>query len=268
MIHFESDYVAGAHPLVLQRLLETNLEQSPGYGTDGHCQRARDMLRTLCQAPGADVQFLAGGTQANLTVIAAVLRPWEGVVCAQTGHIQEHEGGAIEATGHRVIPLPSADGKITAPQLEELCQRCENDPNGDHIVQPGMVYLSHPTELGTVYTRAELEALSQTARRHGLSVFVDGARLVYGLAASDLTLPDLARLCDVFYLGGTKAGTLFGEAVVLTDPQLQRNFRNMMKQRGAMLAKGWLLGVQFEGLLSDGLYLEIGRKVVALAIRS
>ena len=267
MIHFESDYTAGAHPLVLQRLLETNLEQSPGYGADDHCQRARDMLRTLCQAPGADVQFLTGGTQANLTVIAAVLRPWEGVACAETGHIQGHEGGAVEATGHRVIPLPSSDGKITALQLEELCQQCENDPNGDHLVRPGMVYLSHPTELGTVYTRGELEEISRTARRHGLSVFVDGARLVYGLAASDLTLPDLARLCDVFYLGGTKAGTLFGEAVVLVNPQLQRNFRNMMKQRGAMLAKGWLLGVQFEGLLSDGLYLEIGRKAVAQAIR-
>ena len=267
MIRFECDYNTGAHPKVLQALTAVNEEASPGYGEDVHCRRAADLLRALCRAPEADVQFFAGGTQANLTVIAAALRPWQGAVCAQTGHIQEHEGGAVEATGHRVMPLPSADGKITARQLEELCRRCEQDPNRDHIVQPGMVYLSHPTELGTVYTVAELEEISRVARAHGLLFFVDGARLVYGLAASDVTLADLARLCDVFYLGGTKAGLLMGEAAVLINPDLQRHFRSVMKQRGAILAKGWLLGAQFEALLSDGLYLDIGRRAVEQAMR-
>ena len=267
MIRFECDYITGAHPKVLQALVDSNLEPHPGYGEDEYCARAAQLIRELCQAPEADVHFLVGGTQTNTTVIASALRPHQGVISTELGHIALHETGAIESTGHKVLTVPTQDGKLTAQQVEQICREHLEDEAMEHKVQPGMVYLSHPTELGTVYTRAELEAISQTAHRHGLLLYVDGARLAYGLAASDLTVPDLARLCDVFYLGGTKAGTLFGEAVVLVNPQLQRNFRNMMKQRGAMLAKGRLLGVQFEALLSDGLYLEIGRQAVAQAIR-
>jgi threonine aldolase len=267
MIRFECDYATGGHPQVMQKLLETNLEACPGYGVDQHCDRAAQLLRELCHAPDAHVHFLVGGTQTNLTVIAAGLRPHQGVICTQMGHIHDHETGAVEAAGHKILALPSTDGKLTAQQIEELCQAHYNDPSVEHKVQPGMVYLSHPTELGTVYTRAELAAIRQVADRYRLTVFVDGARLVYGLAASDLTLPDLAQLCDAFYLGGTKAGLLFGEALVLTAPPLQADFRYLIKQRGGMLAKGRLLGVQFEALLEDGLYAEIGRRAVDQALR-
>ena len=267
MRRFDCDYITGAHPRVLQALAETNLEEHPGYGDDGCCRRAAGLLRDLCRCPEAEVHFLTGGTQANLTVIAAALRPHQGVVCAQTGHIHAHESGAAEATGHKTLPLPAPDGKLTAEALEALCRDYEDQAGGAYLVEPAMVYLSQPTELGTVYTLAELEAIHRAARAHGLLLFVDGARLAFGLAASDVTLPDLARLCDVFYLGGTKAGLLFGEAVVLVNPRLRPGFRILMKQRGAMLAKGWLLGVQFEALLSDGLYLDIGRRAVAQAMR-
>ena len=267
MIRFECDYNTGAHPQVLEALAATNLEPCPGYGEDEHCARAARMIRDLCRAPEADVHFLVGGTQANLTVIAAALRPHQGAVCTTLAHINSHETGAVEATGHKLLPLPTDDGKLTAEQLDELCREHEADPAREHKTQPGLVYLSHPTELGTVYTRAELEAISQTAHRHGLLLYVDGARLAYGLAASDLTLPDLARLCDVFYLGGTKAGALFGEAVVILNEALKRDFRYLIKQRGGMLAKGRLLGVQFEALLSDGLYERIGQKAVDQALR-
>lgn len=267
MIRFECDYATGAHPQVLQKLVETNLEECPGYGTDAHCDRARALLRELCQAPESDIHFLVGGTQTNTIVIAAALRPHQGVISAHTGHIFGHETGAIEATGHKVLTLPSRDGKITAEQIDALCQAHSDDPTAEHQVQPAMVYLSHPTELGTVYTRDELSAIRQVADRRHLTVFLDGARLVYGLAASDVTLPDLARLCDVFYLGGTKAGTLFGEAVVITQPALKTDFRYLIKQRGGMLAKGRLLGVQFEALLEDGLYLQIGQKAVVQSLR-
>ena len=265
MIRLECDYATGAHPKILQRLSAWNLEENPGYGLDPHCGRARALLRKLCQAPDADVHFLVGGTQTNTTVIAAALRPWQGVLCAQTGHINIHESGAIESTGHKVLPIPSSDGKLTAGQIEEACQAYREDPTAEHTVQPAMVYLSHPSELGTVYTKAELEAIHAVTRRWGLTLFLDGARLVYGLAASDLTLSDLARLCDVFYLGGTKAGALFGEAVVITQEALKPGFRSLIKQRGGLLAKGWLLGVQFETLLEDGLYEEIGRRAVEQA---
>ena len=267
MIHFECDYAAGAHPKVLERLAETNLEECPGYGEDGHCARAARLLRELCWAPDAGVHFLVGGTQANLTVIAAALRPHQGVICAQMGHINDHETGAVEAAGHKILPLPSADGKVTARQLDQLCQAHYEDPCAVHKVQPAMVYLSHPTELGAVYTLEELTAIRQTADRWRLTVFLDGARLACGLAASDLTLPDLARLCDVFYVGGTKAGALFGEAVVIPNRALNADFRYLIKQRGGMLAKGRLLGVQFEALLEDGLYQRIGRRAVAQALR-
>ena len=267
MIRFECDYTTGAHPKILEALVNTNAEGCPGYGVDLHCEHAREMLRELCQAPEAGVHFLVGGTQANTTVIAAALRPHQGVVCAETGHINVHETGAIEATGHKVLALPAAEGKITARQIDQYCQDHFDNEAWEHMVQPGMVYLSLPTELGTVYTLAELEEISQTARRWKLPLFVDGARLACGLAASDVTLPDLARLCDVFYLGGTKAGLLFGEAVVITNPALNRDFRYLIKQHGGMLAKGRLLGVQFEAFLTDHLFEEIGRQEVAQAMR-
>lgn len=267
MIRFECDYTTGAHPKILEALVNTNGEACPGYGVDVHCERARVMLRALCQAPEAGVHFLTGGTQANTTVIAAALRPHQGVLCAQTGHINVHESGAIEATGHKVLSLPSQGGKLAAGQIDRYCRDHYADPTWEHMVQPGMVYLSHPTELGTVYTLAELEEIAQVCRRWRLLLFVDGARLPCGLAASDIELPDLGRLCDVFYLGGTKAGLLFGEAVVIPNPALNRGFRCHIKQRGGMLAKGRLLGVQFEAFLTDNLFLEIGRQEVAQALR-
>lgn len=267
MIRFECDYANGAHPKVLEKLVETNAEETPGYGADEHCAHAAQMLKDLCQAPDADVHFLVGGTQANVTVIAAALRPHQGAVCAQSGHINVHESGAVEATGHKVLTLPSDDGKITAQQIADYVQAHYDDPTAEHTVQPGIIYISHPTESGTMYTLEELEAIRKVADRYELPLFVDGARLVYGLAASDITLPDLARLCDVFYLGGTKAGTLFGEAVVILNPALKQDFRYHIKQHCGMLAKGRLLGVQFEALLEDGLYLEIGRKAVTQALR-
>lgn len=267
MIRFECDYTTGAHPKILEALVSTNAEASPGYGEDAHCERARAMLRELCQAPEAGVHFLVGGTQANTTIISAALRPHQGVLCADTGHINVHETGAIESTGHKVLALPAMEGKIDAGQIERYCQEHYDNVAWEHMVQPGMVYLSHPTELGTVYTLAELEAIHTVCRRWKLPLFVDGARLACGLAASDITLPDLARLCDVFYLGGTKAGLLFGEAVVVANPGLNQDFRYLIKQRGGMLAKGRLLGVQFEAFLSGGLFLDIGKKEVEQALR-
>jgi len=267
MVRFECDYTTGAHPKILEALVNTNGEACPGYGTDAHCEHARDMLRALCQAPEAGVHFLMGGTQTNATIIAAALRPHQGVLCAGTGHINVHESGAIEASGHKVLALPADAGRITAQQIHNFCEAHHTDPAREHMVQPGMVYLSHPTELGTVYTLAELEAIAQVCRRWRLPLFVDGARLHCALAASDITLPDLARLCDMFYLGGTKAGLLFGEAAVISNPNLDHDFRYLIKQHGGMLAKGRLLGVQFETFLSDGLFLEIGRKEVDQALR-
>lgn len=267
MRRFECDYATGAHPKVLEALVQTNLEACPGYGTDDHCAHAAQLIRELCRAPQADVHFLVGGTQTNMTVIAAALRPHQGVISTAMGHINDHETGAVEATGHKVLPVPSEDGKLTAAQIEELCHAHYTDPSVEHKVQPGMVYISHPTELGTVYTLAELEAICQAAHKYHMPVFVDGARLAYGLATSDITLADLARLCDVFYIGGTKAGALFGEAVVITNEALKSDFRYFIKQRGGMLAKGRLLGVQFEALMADGLYEQIGQKAVKQALR-
>lgn len=267
MIRFECDYNTGAHPQVLQALVDSNPESHPGYGEDDRCARAADLIRRLCQAPEAGVHFLVGGTQTNMTVIASALRPHQGVISSELGHIAQHETGAIESTGHKVLTLPAQDGKITAQQITDLCRDHFNDPAVEHKVQPGMVYLSHPTELGTVYTRAELEAICAAAHEYHIPVFVDGARLAYGLAASDITMADLARLCDVFYIGGTKAGALFGEAVVIPNPELNRDFRYYIKQKGALLAKGRLLGVQFQALLEDGLYERIGRQAVDQAMR-
>ncbi len=268
MIRFENDYTEGAHKRILERLWETNEEQTPGYGTDEHCEKARAYIRKACDAENADVHFLVGGTQTNTTVIASVLRPHQGVVAAISGHIAVHETGAIEAVGHKVLTLPSEDGKIQAEQVKELYDAHWNDVTHEHMVQPGMVYISHPTENGTTYTKAELEALSRVCRECGLPLFLDGARLGYGLVSeeNDLTLADVARLCDAFYIGGTKVGALFGEAVVIMNDALKKDFRYMIKQKGGMLAKGRLLGIQFETLFEDGLYFDISRHAVDLAM--
>lgn len=269
MIRFECDYTEGAHPQIMQRLMETNMEQTQGYGMDPHCQKARTYIKEACQAPDADVHFLVGGTQTNTTVIAATLRPYQGVIAAQTGHINVHETGAIEATGHKVLALPSADGTLTAEQIEEAVVAHFNDNDHEHIVQPGMVYISHPTENGTLYGKEQLEKISAVCKKYDLPLFVDGARMGYGLHSpkSELTLADFARLTDVFYIGGTKVGALFGEAVVITKESLKKDFRYCIKQRGGMLAKGRLLGIQFETLFENGLYDEISAYAVGLAMK-
>ena len=265
MIRFDSDYVEGAHPAILEELARTNMEQTIGYGEDPHCESAREKIRTACGAPEAAVHFLVGGTQTNATVIGSILRPHQGVLCAATGHINVHETGAVEALGHKVLPLPPTDGKITGAQVEAAVAAHYADSAFEHIVQPGMVYISHPTELGTLYSLAELTALSEVCRRRGLPLFLDGARLGYGLAAGDVSLRDLARLCDVFYIGGTKCGALLGEAVVIPNTALQKDFRYHIKQQGGMLAKGRLLGIQFDVLFTDGLYVAINANAVAQA---
>ena len=267
MIYFNSDYLEGAHPAIMDKLVQTNMEQTIGYSCDEYCDAAREKIKLACQAPDADVYFLVGGTQTNTTVIASILRPYQGVLTAVSGHINCHETGAIESTGHKVIALDSDNGKITAKQVEDYYLWQQNDESVEHIVQPGMVYISHPTEGGTLYTKAELTEMYNTCRKHGLPLFIDGARLGYGLTSdsSDLTLPELAQLCDVFYIGGTKVGALFGEAVVIMNPALKKDFRYMIKQRGGMLAKGRLLGLQFDVLFTDDLYLKIARHANEMA---
>lgn len=267
MIYFNSDYLEGAHPEIMQLMQDTNMEQTVGYGEDAYCEEARELIRKACQSKDAYVQFLVGGTQTNMTVISAALRPHQGVLCAQTGHIHVHETGSIESCGHKVLALTDTDGKITADQVRKaVCQHRE-DPSFEHMVQPGMVYISYPTEVGTLYSRAELEALSAACKELGLYLFLDGARLAYGLAADgcDLDLPTITRLCDVFYIGGTKCGALMGEAVVITNPELKKDFRYIIKQKGGMFAKGRLLGLQFMGLFQNGLYERVGRHAIGLA---
>lgn len=266
MIRFESDYLEGALPQIMYRLMSTNFEQTAGYGCDPYCEAARELIKKECAAPDADIHFLVGGTQTNMTVIAAALRPHQGVLAAETAHIEAHETGAIEATGHKVITLDSTDGKINAKQVEDYVLRHRADESFEHIVQPAMVYISQPTETGTVYTLPELEELSAVCRRLGILLYVDGARLACALACGGTPkLPDLARACDVFYIGGTKHGTLFGEAVVIQNDALKKDFRYIIKQHGGMLAKGRLLGLQFDELFSDGSYYEVGRNEVRLA---
>lgn len=268
IIRFECDYAEGAHPLIMERLLETNMEQTPGYSEDFHCDHARKLIREECGRPDADVHFLVGGTQANLTVIAAILRPHQGVIAADCGHINVHETGAIEATGHKVLTVRGHDGKVLAADVQAIYDAHWGDPTFEHMVQPGMVYISNPNEIGVIYTKAELEALSAACRERGLPLFIDGARLGYGLAspACDYTMRDMAKLCDVFYIGGTKVGALFGEAVVILNEALKKDFRYIMKQRGGMLAKGRLHGVQFETLFENGLYGKISKHAVELAL--
>ena len=263
---FRNDYSFGAHPKVLSALAETNLEGNIGYGDDAYCERAEALIRDLCQCPRAEVQFLIGGTQTNFTAIAAFLRPWEGVISSDTAHINGHEVGAVEATGHKILQIHTGtDGKITPEQIAPIVERHKDV----HLVKPRLVEIADATESGMVYTKAELTALSEYCRANDLLLFLDGARLGCALTSSknDLTLPDLARLTDAFYIGGTKNGALMGEALVITNPALQADFFRIKKQLGAVLAKGWLLGVQFEALLKDGLYFEMARHANAMAAR-
>ena len=269
MIHFDTDYMSGAHPKVMERLLETNCDQTPGYGTDEYTSSAKQLILEACGTPDARVYFLVGGTQTNSTVIDGVLARHEGVLCAESGHINVHESGAIEATGHKVLTLPSYDGKVSADDVKNYIDTFYSDETYEHMVAPGMLYISFPTEYGTIYSLKELEDISSVCHNAGIPLFIDGARLGYGLAAegSDVTLKDIARLSDVFYIGGTKLGALFGEAVVVTAPGLLKNFTPLVKQHGALLAKGRLLGVQFQALFTDGLYETISRECVMRAVR-
>ena len=269
MLHFECDYTEGAHPAVIEKICSTNMEQTCGYANDMYCEDARSLIRQLVGIPDADVHFLVGGTQSNRTVISALLRPHQGVVAATTGHIAVHETGAVEASGHKVLTVHSADGKLKASDVKELVMAHYADADHEHCVQPGMVYVSFPTETGTLYSKKELEQLSGICCELGLPLFIDGARLGYGLMAdgNDLTLPEIARMCDVFTIGGTKCGALFGEAVVFTGNALGRDFRYLIKQNGGMLAKGRLLGLQFLALLSDGIYFEISKRADRLAMK-
>ncbi len=266
MYSFRNDYSEGAHPKVMEALADTNLEQTVGYGMDPRCQSAAALIRDLCKAPDADIHFLVGGTQANLVVIDAFLQSYEAVIGAHTSHINTHETGAIEATGHKVCSIYAPDGKLTPALVEEVLSQ----HNGtEHMVLPRMVYVSDSTEIGTIYTKAELAALRRCCDEHGLYLFLDGARLGSALTSpdNDLTLADIAALTDVFYIGGTKNGVLFGEALVLSNAAPKAHFRWHMKQRGAVLAKGRLLGIQFQAILEDGLYFDIARHANEMAFR-
>ena len=269
MLAFENDYSEGAHPRILQRLIETNMEQASGYGEDPYCASAIEKIKKACVCPQAQIRFLVGGTQTNQTVIDSMLQSYEGVIAADTGHVSLHEAGAIEFTGHKVLALPQKEGKLAAKTVEDYLVKFYGDDSRDHMVFPGMVYISHPTEYGTLYTKEELTALSEVCREYGLPLYLDGARLGYGLVSpgTDVTLPDIARLCDVFYIGGTKVGALCGEAVVFTKGNMPKHFVTLVKQHGALLAKGRLLGVQFDTLFTDDLYMEISKNAIVLAER-
>lgn len=269
MYQFQCDYNEGAHPRIMQRLMETNMDQTVGYGMDHYCDQARDAVRKAVGRDDVDVHFLVGGTQANATVISSILRPYQGVLCAVTGHINVHETGAIEHSGHKVLALKSVDGLLSADSIREAMEEHLAEDGPEHTVQPGMVYISFSSEMGTVYTLEQLRSVSAVCREYGLPLFIDGARMGYGLAADggDVTLGDIASLADVFYLGGTKQGALFGEAVVIVNDALKKDFRYNIKQNGGMLAKGRLLGIQFLTLFEDGLYFELSRHAVRQAMR-
>lgn len=269
MIRFECDYAEGVHPRILEAMMKTNREQTPGYGEDDYCATARRIIALACGNDKMDVHFLVGGTQANTTVIASILRAHQAVMCAETGHIAAHETGAIEATGHKVIALPSKDGKISGKQVRKVLADHWADATHEHMPQPAMVYISQPTETGMLYTLRELTELSNVCKEYRIPLYLDGARLGYGLTSpgNDVFMADLARLCDVFYIGGTKVGAMFGEAVCIVNREYKDDFRYHIKQHGGMLAKGRFLGIQFETLFRDGLYLEISKNAVEQAMR-
>ena len=266
-LFFVNDYGEGCHPKVLEGLAETNMEHLAGYGSDRYCESAKEKIRKACDCPEADIWFISGGTQTNAIVISALLQSYQGVVSAVTGHINGHEAGAVEHLGRKVLPLPQHEGKIDAGELKEYMRTFYGDANHEHMVFPGMVYISHPTEYGTLYTKEELQEISAVCREYEMPLFMDGARMGYGLMSyqTDVTLPDIAKLCDVFYIGGTKVGALCGEAVVFTRGNMPRHFLAIVKQNGALLAKGRLMGVQFDTLFTDNLYFDISRHAIDMA---
>ncbi|HFI0214580.1 TPA: low specificity L-threonine aldolase [Streptococcus suis] len=267
MLHFENDYNKGAHPALLEALVVSNQEGLSGYGTDTYTKSAIEKIKLATACPQAQITFLVGGTQTNQIVISSMLASYEGVIAADTGHISTHEAGAIEFTGHKVMTLSHKDGKMTADDVDSFINDFYADANHAHMVHPGMVYISHPTEYGTLYSKSELEDLANVCRSHNIPLFLDGARLGYGLAApeTDLDLPTIAELTDIFYIGGTKLGALMGEALVFTKNNQPKNFVSIVKHHGALLAKGRLTGVQFDCLFTDDLYLELGRHAIAMA---
>ena len=266
-LNFASDYLEGAHPLILEKLLAANLEKNPGYSADKYCASAKDKIRAACNCPDAEIHFLVGGTQTNAMIIKYLLPAYQGVLAPATGHISLHESGAIEHGGHKVMCLPEYNGKIRAEDVEKAVKAFQNDGNKDMMVMPGMVYISQPTESGTLYSLAEMEEIARVCRENDLYFYVDGARLAYalGCSANDVTLQDLARLCDCFYIGGTKCGAMIGEAVVFPKAGLIPHFYTLTKQHGAMLAKGWLLGLQYDVLFTDGMYENIGKDAIRYA---
>ena len=268
-LSFSCDYMEGAHPQILKRLMETNLVKTPGYGLDEYSESAKEKIRDACKAPDAEVFFLVGGTQTNVTMIDAILKSYEGVIAADTGHVSVHEAGAIEFGGHKVLTLPHNNGKINVRQIETLLDDYQNDANRDHMVMPGMVYLSHPTEYGTLYSKAELREISALCRSRNIPLYLDGARLAYALACpqNEITLADIAELCDAFYIGGTKCGALFGEAVVIPKAGWLPHLFTIIKQHGALLAKGRMLGIQFDELFTDYLYGRVGVPAIQAADR-
>lgn len=267
MLNFESDYTEGAHPKILENFVKTNFEQTSSYGYDNYSVSAKQKIAQICNCPSAQIQFVCGGTQCNQIVIDSLLQSFEGVVCADTGHISCHEAGAIEYTGHKVLPLPNDNGKLVAADLQKYVQTFYGDQNHEHMVFPGMVYISHPTEYGTLYTFEELKALSAVCRNYKLPLYMDGARLGYGLASlnTDLDFEKIAGLVDVFSVGGTKVGALCGEAIVFTKNNMPPHFDNFVKRHGALLAKSRLLGVQFDTLFTGDLYLQISRHAILMA---
>lgn len=262
MLFFRNDYGNGAHPAIMEALCKTNLELTVGYGMDPYCQKATDMIRDFCACSAADVHYIVGGTQANKTLIGAILRPWEAVITPASGHIQVHEAGAIEHNGHRLYTIPCPNGKVTAAQVNQLCALYAND---ETAAAPKVVYISNTTELGTVYSREELQALRAVCDKWNLWLYCDGARLACAMAVTNTTYADYAAYCDAFTIGGTKNGLLFGEALVIVNPALQPHFRRCMKQQGAMLAKGRLLGVQYCAALENGLYMDLGKASIRAA---
>lgn len=271
MLNFDSDYMEGAHPNIIARMVETNMDQTIGYGVDAYCESAKARIREACGCSDAAVYLLVGGTQTNVAVLDQLTRPWEGVITSEAGHINTHEAGGPEAHGIKLLQLPNAAGKITAEQIRAYCENYYADDAREHITAPGVVYLSHPTEYGTIYSLAELEAIRAVCDEFDMRIFIDGARMSYGLAApgADITLNDLCRLCDAFYIGGTKCGALMGEAVVFPHPETgtDSHFFTMMKKHGAVLAKGRMLGIQFDELFRDGLYFKVGKSAITLAQR-
>ena len=268
MIRLNNDYCFGAHPNILNALSSFNSESNPGYGLDEHCKEAAESIKNICSLQNADVHLVVGGTQANLTIISSALRAYQGVMCVKTGHINGHETGAVENCGFKIIASEGKEGKIKSEEIEKIAFEYAESNIKEHMIEPKMLYISFPTEIGTIYTKKELEDIKKVCQKYGIYIFVDGARLSYGLAGegNDVTIEYIADISDVFTIGGTKCGLLFGEAVVITNDELKKCFRHFIKQKGAMLAKGWLLGIQFNEIFKDGLYFKIGKNAVDLAL--